>query len=141
LHIIKEKGVKKVSEVPVKNKIDSSILEFLQKNVLNITDLTRTNKLSEILSKFSGKETDEVFIVQNNKNKTAMGVLVDLEHYMRLLKLEEQVEQEIDDDVYELALERKDDEADIPLNEVISDDNDIDYDYIFSNFDDIELEE
>ncbi len=125
----------------MKNKIDSSILEFLQKNVLNITDLTRTNKLSEILSKFSGKETDEVFIVQNNKNKTAMGVLVDLEHYMRLLKLEEQVEREIDDDVYELALERKDDEADIPLNEVISDDNDIDYDYIFSNFDDIELEE
>lgn len=133
--------MKKVSDVLVKNKVDSNMLEFLQTNVLNITDLTRTNKLSEVLNKFSEKETNEIFVVQNHKNKEAAAALVDLKHYMKLLKLEEMFEQSIDDHMYNVALERKDDVADISLSEVLKDDEDIDYDAILSNFDDIDLEE
>lgn len=125
----------------MKNKVDSDMLEFLQKNVLNITDLTRTNKLSEVLNKFSGEETDEVFVVQNHKNKEATAALVDLDHYVKLLKLEEIFEQSVDDYMYNVALNRKDDVTDIPLSEVLNDETDIDYDHILSNFEDIELEE
>jgi len=124
-----------------KNKIDTDTLEFLQKNVLNITDLTRTNKLSEVLNKFAEEETDEVFVVQNHKNKKAAAALVDLKHYRKLLKLEEIVEQSTDEYMYNLALERKKDEADIPLHKVLEDDEDIDYEDILHHFDAIELEE
>lgn len=122
-------------------KISSNMLEFLQDNVLNITDLTRTNKLSEILNKFAGEETNEVFVVQNHKNKDATGVLVDLEHYMKLLKLKEIIEHAIDEHMDNVTMERKDDISDIPLRTVIKDDDNIDYDYIFNNLDKIELED
>lgn len=122
-------------------KYDSSKLEFLQQNVLTITDLTRTNKLSEILNTFSGEETDEFFVVQNHKNKDATGVLVDLEHYLKLLKLEELYEQAKDDHMYQIAMERKNDEANIPLEDVLKDDDEIDYKYIYDTVDKIELED
>lgn len=117
------------------------MLDFLQTNVLNITDLTRTNKLSEILNKFSGEETDEIFVVQNHKNKDAMGVLVDLEHYMKLLKMEEILENSIDEYMHKVSMERKDEVADIPLRNVIEGDGDIDFDYILNNLDNIDLED
>lgn len=135
------KDVKKVSDMAVKNKINANMLDFLQKNVFNITDLTRTNKLSEILNKFSGSETDEVFVVQNHKNKDATAVLVDLEHYMKLLQMEEAFEKSIDEYMFQVTTERKDDVADIPLRTVIEGDNDIDVDYIFNNLDEMDLED
>lgn len=131
----------KVSVLMKDKKLDSSVLEFLQNNVLTITDLTRTNKLSEILNTFAGEETDEFYVVQNHKNKNATGVLVDLEHYLKLLKMEEMYEQAIDDHMYDVVKERKDDVADIPLEDVLKDDDEIDYKYIYANVDKIELED
>ena len=85
MYIIKKGYDKKVSVSAVKKPITSTTLNFVRENVLSITDLTRTNKLSEILNRYAGEETEEVFIIQNNKNRDAIGVLVDLEHYQRLL--------------------------------------------------------
>lgn len=136
-----QKGWEKMNDVIGKNNVDADTLEFLQKNVLNITDLTRTNKLSEVLNKFAEKETDEIFVVQNHKNKAASAALVDLKHYKKLLKLEEIFEQSIDEYMDHLALERKKDVADIPLRKVLEDDEKMDFEDILQNFDDIELEE
>ncbi len=107
----------------VKKPITSTTLNFVRENVLSITDLTRTNKLSEILNRYAGEETEEVFIIQNNKNRDAIGVLVDLEHYQRLLRIQEAVEQSMDEAMYQIAMERIDEKADIPLTDVIEKDD------------------
>lgn len=106
-----------------KKPITSTTLNFVKENVLSITDLTRTNKLSEILNKYAGEETEEVFIIQNNKNRDAIGVLVDLEHYQRLLRIQEAVEQSVDETMYQIAMERINEKADIPLTDVIEEDD------------------
>lgn len=134
--------MRKVSDVLMKDKNRNlAALEFLQRNVLNVTDLTRTNKLSEILNSFSGEETDEVFVVKNHKNKDAAGVFVDLERYIKLLKIEEIYEKAMDSHMLEIAKERKDDIADIPLADVLKEDDEIDYKYIYDNIDKIDLED
>jgi len=112
-----------VSVSAVKKPITSTTLNFVRENVLSITDLTRTNKLSEILNRYAGEETEEVFIIQNNKNRDAIGVLVDLEHYQRLLRIQEAVEQSMDEAMYQIAMERIDEKADIPLTDVIEKDD------------------
>lgn len=120
--------------------ISTDTIDFLKKNVLSVTELTRTNKLSEILNSYAVKESSEVYIVQNNKNKNAKAVIVNLEQYERLLKIDEIIEQAIDESVFNMALERKDDKADIPLTEAI-DDEDFDLDYVMKNLDEFELDE
>jgi len=115
-----------------KPSITSTTLNFVKENVLSITELTRTNKLSEILNKYAGEETSEVFVVQNNKNRDAVGVLVDLEHYQRLLRIQEVVEQCVDETMYQIAIERINEKADIPLTDVI-DSEDFELDSLFKS--------
>ncbi|TFJ94392.1 hypothetical protein [Lentibacillus salicampi] len=79
-----------------------------------------TNYRRSLINTFSAKESNEVYIVQDHKNKDATGVLVDMRRY---------------------AEERKDDVADIPLRAVIEDDGDVDYEYIFDNLDKIDIED
>lgn len=123
-----------------KKKVTRSTLNFLKDNVLGVTDLTRTNKLSEILNSFAGTESQEVFIIQNYKNKDATGVLIDLEHMDRLLAIEEMYERMVDDYMYHVALERKDEVADIPFESVITGE-DLDVDEILNLVDELELDE
>lgn len=123
-----------------KTSITSNTLNFVKENVLNITELTRTNKLSEILNKYAGEETSEVFIIQNNKNRNAVGVLVDLEHYQRLLRIEEAVEQSIDETMYQIAVERINEKADIPLTDVIGNE-DFELNSLLKSLPDVELDE
>ncbi len=123
-----------------KPSITSTTLNFVKENVLSITELTRTNKLSEILNKYAGEETSEVFVVQNNKNRDAVGVLVDLEHYQRLLRVQEAVEQSVDEAMYQIAVERISEKADIPLTDVI-DNEDFELDNLFKSLPGIELDE
>lgn len=123
-----------------KTSITSTTLNFVKENVLNITELTRTNKLSEILNKYAGEETSEVFIIQNNKNRNAVGVLVDLEHYQRLLRIEEAVEQSIDETMYQIAVERINEKADIPLTDVIGNE-DFELNSLLKSLPDVELDE
>ena len=55
--------------------------------------------------------------------------------------MEELYEQAKDDHMYQIAMERKNDEANIPLEDVLKDDDEIDYKYIYDTVDKIELED
>jgi hypothetical protein len=123
-----------------KKRVNSSIFSFIKDNVLSITDITRSNKLSEILNQYAGKETSEVYVIQNNKNRDAVGVLVDLEHYERLLKLQEAIDQATDEYMYQIALSRKDDKATVSLLDVVED-ADFNLDELTSSLSDVELDE
>lgn len=96
-----EKSTKNIAE----------FIEFLRNNVYNISEITRQNKLTEILNSFSGEKTEEVFIVQNSKSKDAQGALVDVEFLVELLEYKriflEALEDAKDEMVYETAIQRK----------------------------------
>lgn len=129
-----------VKLVDKKKRVESNTFSFIKDNVLTITDLTRTNKLSEILNRYAGKETSEVYVIQNSKNRDAVGVLVDMEHYQRLLRLQEILEETTDAYMYQIALERKNDKAFIPLSEVVGDE-DFDLNELIDSLGDVELDE
>ncbi len=139
-HNIERMSVKVSVDYMKKPAIKSSTLNFLKENLLSVTDITRTSKLSEILNKYAGEETAEIYIIQNNKNREAVGVLVDLEHYERLLKTQEAVEQANDDYIYQVALHRKNELATIPISDVINEDN-FNLDELIEDLPNIELDE
>jgi len=118
----------------------SQTLNFLKDNVLTVTDLTRSNRLSEILNKYAGEETSEIYVIQNAKNRDATAVLVDLEHYVRLLKIQEVFEKTLDDHMYQIALERKDEKAVLSLFEVIEA-NDFELDELINSITNLELDD
>ena len=98
----------------------SDVLKFVKDNVLNISDLTRTSKLAEILELYADKTSDELFVVQNTRNKNGRAVIADLEFFEELLRYKEAVDDAIDQIMDQIALERKDEQAEIPLAQVIS---------------------
>lgn len=104
----------------LKNPITSDFFRFLKEQVLTVTDLTRSSKLTDILDMYaSSKDVEKVFVVQNSRNKDAQAVLVNLDYFQELLLDKEAIEEAMDQVIYEIALERKDEVADIPLAEVI----------------------
>ncbi|MEN6327095.1 MAG: hypothetical protein ABFD18_12945 [Syntrophomonas sp.] len=124
-----------------KNKqVSSKTLNFLKENILSVTELTRSNKLSEILNKYAGEKTEEVYVIQSSKNRNAAGVLVDLEHYEDLIRLQELFEQTLDDYMYQTALKRQNDIPDIPLSEVVEK-GDFDLNSLVKDLADFELDE
>lgn len=129
-----------MSAIDVNKKPTSSTFRFLKENVLSVTDLTRTNKLSEILNQYAGEETPEIYVIQNHKNRNAIGVLVDLEHYERLLKIQEAVEQSTDEIMYEIAMQRINEKANIPLGKVL-DDSDFDFNELVKSLPNTKLDE
>ncbi|KUG05254.1 hypothetical protein ASZ90_017327 [hydrocarbon metagenome] len=118
----------------------SQTLNFLKDNVLTVTDLTRSNRLSEILNKYAGEETSEIYVIQNAKNRDATAVLVDLEHYVRLLKIQEVFEKTLDEHMYQIALQRKDEKAVLSLSEVI-DANDFELDKLIDSITNLDLDD
>ncbi len=98
----------------------SDVLKFVRDNVLNISDLTRTSKLAEILELYAEKTSDELFVVQNTRNKNGRAVIADLEYFEELLRYKEAVDDALDQVMYQIAVERKDESADIPLAQVIA---------------------
>jgi len=98
----------------------SDVLKFVKDNVLNISDLTRTSKLAQILELYADKTSDELFIVQNTRNKNGRAVIANLEFFEELLSYKEAVDEAIDQTMYQIALERKDESADISLAQVIA---------------------
>ena len=87
-------------------------IHFLKHNVLNISEITRQNKLTEILNKFAGEKTEEVFIVQNSKNKEAQAAVVDVEYLMELIEYKNKFilaqDEEADEFVYKTDEDLKD---------------------------------
>ena len=100
--------------------IRSDVLKFVKDNVLNISDLTRTSKLAEILELYADKTNDELFVVQNTRNKNGRAVIANLEFFEELLSYKEAVDEAIDQTMDRIALERKDEPADISLAQVIA---------------------
>lgn len=121
----------------------ATILQFLRDNVLNISEITRQNKLTKILDSFAGGKSEEIFVVQNSKKKDARGILVDEEFFLDLLRHKQAYEMAIesarDEIVYRTTLERKDKQATISLAEVIAD-NDLDLDDILETLDEMEID-
>lgn len=117
------------SKVTGKTTINSNTLHFLKSNVYNVTDITRKNKLTEILDRFSTEVTDEVYIIQNAKNKNAKGVFLDLEFFQELLAYKEAMDESFDYVIEQEALVRKDQEATLSLSDVFEDD-DIDFELL-----------
>lgn len=141
LHNIK-KGETKVSVdlMDLKKRGTLSHLEFLKENVYGITDITRTNKLSEILNRFAGKETSEIFVVQNAKNKNAAAVISDLEYFEHLLDVKEFFEEIVDSYMNQVTIERENDTADIPLVNALEGEE-IDFENILALANEIEIDE
>lgn len=98
----------------------TDVLKFAKNNIYNISEITRTNKLAEIIDLYSDKPSDEIYVVQNTRNKKGRAVIADLEYFEELLRYKEFVDEVIDEVMDEIAFERKDDEANIPLAEVIA---------------------
>jgi len=120
-------------------RVTTDTLEFVQAHVLNVTDLVRTKKLSQILDSYADTKNTEIYIVQNDKRRNAKAVIVDLEYFEELLRYKETVEQVMDEEMVRVAVERKDDVADIPLEQVIGDD--FIFDEINAEMDKIELDD
>ncbi|OFW74938.1 MAG: hypothetical protein A2201_02905 [Alicyclobacillus sp. RIFOXYA1_FULL_53_8] len=101
-------------------RVTTDTLNFVQNHVLNVTDLVRTKKLSEILDQYADTKSTEVFIVQNDKKRNAKGVILDLEYFTELLHYKEAVEEAIDDYMIQVVTERKDDLANLTLDEILA---------------------
>ena len=104
----------------MKTAMRADHLKFLKERVLNIQDITRSKKLTQILDSYAERVSDEVFVIQNDRKKDARAVIADLEYFEELLMYREAVEQAIDDGMDEVARERKDTIADIPLGQVVA---------------------
>lgn len=92
-------------------------LNFLRENVLNVTDLTRSNKLSEILDRFSDGISEDVFVIQNGKKKNSQAVILDIDYFEQLLQFKEIIEEALDQVAFEEAYNRKN----IPANQSLAD--------------------
>ena len=99
--------------------INSDTIRFIQENVLNVADLARTTKLTEILDRYADRKSTEAYVIQNGRTRNAKGVLIDLEYFEELLLYKEAIEEAMDQIVYKVALDRKDASADISLEQAI----------------------
>jgi hypothetical protein len=120
-------------------RITSDMLNFLNDHVLSVTQLIRTKKLAEILDSYSRNKSTDVYVIQNTK-KPGKAVIVELNHFQELLLYKEAVEQAIDQAAEEMALERLDATADVPLAQVIQDYN-LDIHRIMELVDEVEEED
>jgi hypothetical protein len=102
-----------------KNITSADHLSFVREKILSVSDLTRTKKLTEILNLYAADISEEVYVIQNSKNKKASAVISDLEYFQELLLVKEAVEDAVDQLIYDVAIDRKDDPADINLNQII----------------------
>ncbi len=87
-------------------EITSSMIRFVKNNVLSVTELTRSNKLSEILDSFSDRKSEEIYLVQNARNRSAMGAIIDVELLQELLAIREFVSDAADQVVELTAIDR-----------------------------------
>jgi len=109
-----------------KKQITSDTLNFLKSNVYNVTEVTRQKKLTEMLDHFSHGQSEEVFIIQNAKNKEARAAFVDLDYFNQLLTYKEAIEEAMDDLIEEEATLRRNEHATLSLSEAF-DEDDIDF--------------
>ncbi|MFC4779318.1 hypothetical protein ACFO9Q_21195 [Paenibacillus sp. GCM10023252] len=123
-------------------EITSSMIKFFQNNVLSVTDLTRSNKLSEILESFSNRKSEDIYLVQNTRNRSAMGAIIDVELLEELLAIRESIAGAVDEAVERSAADRVESfQAKYPISNVLFDMGieDIDVDEIKKLSDELEI--
>lgn len=98
----------------------SDALKLACENALNISDLTRTGKLTAILVRYATNVSDEVFVAQNGRKVKGRAVIADLAYFEELLRCKEAVDAALDRMVEHTAIERQGERAAIPLARVIS---------------------
>lgn len=119
-------------EKPVVHSVD---LDFIKNNVFGITDIKRGNRLNEILEKYEQGEK-EFFVVQSTQQK-GKAVIVNLDVFAELLRAKEQLDAMYDAHIEEVMLSRKNDQATIPLKEVLKDEE-FNFDEILSMADEFD---
>jgi hypothetical protein len=105
---------------PVAN---TNTFHFLKKNVLSVTDISRSKRLSEILDRFSNGISDEVFVIQNAKKKDAQAVIVDIDYFEQLLQMKEVIDEALDQIAMEDAYARKNKPANQTLSDIFDEDD------------------
>ena len=120
--------------------VTSGTLEFIQDNVLNVTELVRTKKLTQILDQFADVKSMDVYVVQNDKKRNARGVIVDFEYFQELLSYKEAVDAAIDEQIEQVALSRINEPANTTLEDLLKDE-DITFEEIKARMNEIELDE
>ena len=98
---------------------DADTIQFVKESVLTVSELTRTKKLTEILNSYAESHSRDVYIVQNSKNKQARAAIADLDYLQELLRYKEAVDAATEEIMFEIALDRKNDPAEISLEQVI----------------------
>lgn len=122
-----------------KSTVSPDLIDFVKSNILNISQVSRSTKIAEILDGFA-EDSNEIYIIENSKKKGAMGAIVNVEYLKALLKCRDIVEEAIDAHMYHVALARQNDAADIPISQIIADNN-LDINEIMKIVDEIEDEE
>jgi hypothetical protein len=99
--------------------VPEDLLELVLKNVLNVSDVIRTAKLSEILDSYADKQNNDVYTIQNTENKQARGVVLDLDYFLELIFIKRLVEESADAIVDQAALEQFKQAAAVKLEEAV----------------------
>ena len=103
--------------------ITSDTLQFVQEHVLNVTELVRTKKLSQILDSYADAVSADVYVIQNDKKRNARGVIVDFEYFQELLRYKEAIEDAADEQMERLAMQRLNEPASVSLDELLEDED------------------
>lgn len=69
------------------------LLDPILKNVINVSEVSRTEKLSEILDSYANKQNNDIYTIQNTDNKQARGIVVDLDYFLELIYIKRLVEE------------------------------------------------
>ncbi|MEK3725568.1 hypothetical protein [Paenibacillus sp. FSL H8-0034] len=69
------------------------LLDPILKNVINVSEVSRTEKLSEILDSYANKQNNDIYTIQNTDNKQARGIVVDLDYFLELIYFKRLVEE------------------------------------------------
>ncbi|WP_240414951.1 hypothetical protein [Paenibacillus periandrae] len=69
------------------------LLNPILKNLINVSEVSRTEKLSEILDSYANKQNNDIYTIQNTGNKQARGIVVDLDYFLELIYIRRLVEE------------------------------------------------
>ena len=104
MNTIRHKAVHSMTSDP--KNITTSMINFAKNNVLSITELTRKNKLSEILESFNDQKSEEIFLVKSGRQRDSMGAIINVEFLTELLQLREMYYEAMDKAVEATAIQR-----------------------------------
>lgn len=70
------------------SNLNRSTLSFYKGNIVTLQELTRTNKLTEILGNV---KKEQMYVIKDMKKGQFKGAIVDIDYLDRLLEIEEEM--------------------------------------------------